>query len=221
MAAAWIRTIALFITLMVMSAACSRPQGPTAPTAELPTPPSEASTSEVAATTTPQTTEVADSYAIPADPKDIDKQYVEKVLEALSAGYVEATREVVASKSVNGRVKAVLAQTHTAAARASVMREFRSVLKANPDGGPFAPDPKPARIVVRELIDVSRTCIYTLVDQDLSGLIRGGGIEPFPSYYYLVPKDGERRQEFNPTPWTIGGNVEPLRSGKKFANPCK
>lgn len=209
------RTIALLVTLLVLGAGCSdagSEQGPTAPLATAG--PSEEVTAEPTPTPSP------DPYAIPEDPADIDAAYVERVLEALSIGYAEATREVVARRAVTNTVVDILKMSHTPKSRASVVQDFRSVLRADPSGRPLAPNPTPAKIKVTKVIHGDDQCIYARALQDLSGLVRGGGVEPFPSYYYLVRNDSMGASSINPTPWLIAGNAEPLKSGKEFANPC-
>ena len=212
MAPARNRTIALIVTLLVAAAGCSRAGSEPGPTAPLVTAgPSEAPSAEPTETASP------DPYAIPEDPEDIDAAYVERVLEALSVGYAEATREVATSRRVTPAVRRILQNTHTDEAAGSVVSDFRRVLRSPGGRSAFSPSPKPAEIQVREIVSRTRSCLFALVRQDLSGLLRQGS-RPFLSYYYLVAEGDS--QGVNRTPWKIAGNAEPLRGGADFKDPC-
>lgn len=212
MATARNRTIALIVTLLVMAAGCSRAESEPGPTARLATAaPSEEASPEPTETASP------DPYAIPEDPDDIDAAYVERVLEALSVGYAEAAREVATSRKVGPAVREILKNTHTDEAAANVIADFRSVLRSPGGRRAFSVNPRPAEIEVRKIVSRSRSCLFALVRQDLSGLLREGS-RPFLSYYYLVAEGGA--QGVNRTPWKVAGNAEPLRGGAQFKDPC-
>lgn len=220
MAAARNRTIALLITLMVVSAACMRQQGPNGPAAQLPTASSEASTSEATATPTPDPSEVAnpDPFAIPADPNDIDKVYVARVLDALSGAYGKAALEIVRAGGVTPRVEQVLARTHTRVAAKSGAADFARVVQQAGTTEVFRTQPAQARISVRSVVSAQRDCVFALVEQDLSGLFRGG-TRPITAYYHLTAGNTEISGE-NPTPWKIAGNVLRNGTGTGVENPC-
>jgi hypothetical protein len=203
--------VAGLVAFGVLLAGCSReaPSSPAAPPpTAVPTP-----------TDSPEPTEPPDEYAIPDDPADIDEAYVERVLEALTTGYAEATREVATSTAITPGLRKILRETHTDEARQSLVADFRAVLRDHPDAAPLARKPTAPVVEVREVIDAQPDCIFTLVEQDFSGILRGGGVDPYPAYYYLVSRDGAPGS-VNPTPWLIAGTGEPQADGEEFENPC-
>ena len=209
------RTIALLVCLLVAAAGCSRAEPSTSAATLAPAPsPTESATAAA------EPAESTDPYAIPADPKDIDKTYVQRVLNELGTAYAAATREVVASRAVTRKVGDILSASHTPDSRRSVIADFRQVLRADRRARPLAADAQAGEYQVQELLHADRQCIYSLVRQDLSGLVTGGGIKPYPAYYYLVARQGKDDRGVNPTPWLIAGTAEPRRQGKEFANPC-
>ena len=215
------RAIWGMVALTLLLAGCSRAATPAVPAATLAPAPSETEVAQVEPTNPP--TEPAppvDKFAIPEDPKDIDKAYVERVLEELSKGYAHATRVVARDQRVAAEAHEALSATHTPDAKASVIRDFKRVLKTQPKA--LSPKASAADIEVRKLLMADAECVFALVRQDLSGLVRGGS-RPFLSYYYLVHAGvpAGSAMTINRSPWRIGGTAEPLPGQKEFRNPCE
>lgn len=211
------RTIALLIVGLVLSAGCSPQAKPAPPAAQLGTDAPEEATPTP--TAVPTESEAPDPYAIPENPEDIDKAYVERVLVALDAGVVAATREVARSKKVTPAVADALRPTHLASARDGYLAAFRQAL-AQPGGLPFRRNPKLVEIEsVDRIVTARPSCIFAAVTQDSSGLLTRP-IEPFQVYYHLVPKQDPRPTKANPTPWMVAADSEPPKNGKEFEDPC-
>ena len=219
MAAARNRTIALVITSVALGVGCSREAAPDTPTAQLPT-------GSAAEATTPPASEVAasepaDPYAIPTDPKDIDKEYVERVLEALTEPIATATRLVVRSDGLTKDARSLLATTHRGEALAGITNAYRQALTGVPASSIFSAQAEPIDIDVKQIIGVAGNCVFVRVRQDTSGLA-GKEIPPSTAYYQLGAKratdDPEGR---NPTPWMIVVDAEAPQNGKTYRNPCR
>ena len=219
MACARNRTIALLILVLTLSAGCSQPSGPTTPAAAPPTAASEEATP--AATAAPTESEAPDPYAIPDDPADIDKAYVERVLDGLMVSIGKAARGVARHGRLTAAHRQELRATHREEPGSSIIRVFEETLEEDPSGKPFSPNATPAEITVKDVVFASRDCVFVLVLQDTSGLVRQE-IAPFPAYYQLGAKRADEDPHgLNPTPWVIVADAEPRADGKEYANPCK
>lgn len=213
------RTIALLIAALVLSVGCSPQEEPTTPAAQLGTAPPEEATPTAAAA--PTESEAPDPYAIPADPADIDKVYVERVLEELSVSIADAARIVARRNAVTDEARQALAATHRGRALPGIIGAFSAALEQGRGARVFSPEATPASIKVKKIVHATRTCVFTLVIQDPSGLATQE-IEPFPTYYQLgVKRSGDDPQGKNPTPWMIVADGEPLAGGKEYADPCR
>ena len=210
------RTIAAVVLLAAILAGCSQRQEPTTPTATLGAPVSEPPT----AAPSDAPTDPPDPYAIPANPKDIDEVYVERVLEALSQSIAGAAREVVRTGKLTGRAKQALRATHRGPALQGIYAAFDDALKQGRPERFFSRDATAADIKVRRILTSRADCVFTLVLQDTSGLGQQE-VEPFLTYYHLGPKQpGRGAGKENPTPWMIVADGEPLRGGKRYEDPC-
>ena len=216
MAAARNRTIALVITLVALGVACSPQAAPDTPTAQLGTAPADAPTTEAPSDVA---SEPADPYAIPADPKDIDKEYVERVVEALNEGVVVATREIGEHRRLTATALDALAATHLPSSRRGYLASFREVLSNKRTTKLFRADAESVDVVqVKKVFSASKDCVFALVRQDTSGLIRRP-VPPFDVYYHLsasrTPDPG-----LNKTPWMVAADSQPRGDGKRFEDPC-
>ena len=217
MGAARNRTIASLVLLLIL-AACSRGQGPTSPAATLGAAPSE--TASASSSEAPSEAEPADPYAIPADPNDIDKEYVERVLTELTSPISDAARIIVKSNRVTARARQELAATHRGDALKGVTEAFRSAIRTRPASEVFSASATPIDIKVERVIAARPDCIFVRALQDTSGLA-GQEIKPFAGYYHLqVKESGNDPKGQNPTPWMIVADAEPLAGGEEYANPC-
>ena len=209
------RTIALLVCLAALAGACSKAE-PTTPAATL-----GAAPSETAPATEPPTEAASeDPYAIPADPKDIDEAYVERVLTQLTRPISEAARVVVRENAVTPEARGLLGATHKDSALRGVTAAFKSAIRDRPARKVFNPRATPIGIRVREVVSADHLCIFALALQDTSGLGRQE-IKPFPGYYQLERKLAEDDpNQTNPTPWMIVADAEPLKGGKEYADPC-
>ena len=212
-----IRTLALFAATLLLVGACSREQDPVSPAATL----GAAPTDEVsAASEAASDSEPADPYAIPADPADIDKEYVERVLNQLTRPISSAARVIVRSNNVTAAARKELATTHRGEALKGVVDAFRAAIRGRPARKVFSARATPIEITVDEVVSATSSCIFVRALQDTSGLA-GQEIDPFPGYYHLQLKsDSDDPAGNNPTPWMIVADAEPLRGGEEYADPC-
>ena len=225
-----IRTIAWFVTAALLLAACgSGNEEPTTPTAPIPT----ATTSEPAPTDPPtiaepvtppptEQAEPADPFAIPDDPADIDKAYVERVLEELSTGLALAVRATVEDRRVTPRVRRTLAASYrTPDALPGIVQALKRAVRQTPPQRLFNPRARGIDMTVASLLSADDRCIWVRVRQDTSDLVRQD-IKPFAAYYQLRSKradeDPNRR---NATPWMIVTEVRPRADGKEYRDPCR
>ena len=223
------RTVALLVVAALGLAGCATREEPTTPTASVPTSlgtepteePTPEATAEVTQTPPPPPAEPPDPFAVPQTPNDIDRAYVKRVLEELNKSLVEATRVVARQRKVTGRVRGILGATHLPRAREGHLRTFREFLSARRPKVRLSTDPRPVDIVsVDNIISASKVCVFALVTQDTSGLVRGDA-RPFANYYHLRAKRPAAPSAGNATPWMVALDAQPPRGGKKYADPCR
>ena len=202
----WLAGIAL---VAVVAAGCSSEE-PSTPAA--PAPPTAASESA-----SPQPTATPDPFAIPDNPADIDEAYVERVLEALDQGVVEAVQELAEARAVTPDVRQALSTTYLRKARAGYLRAFREALRAS--RFPFRSSPRAMDVVsVDRIISATSTCLFTVITQDSSGL-GTERVEPFQVYYHLEAKEPPVPSVGNPTPWMVAADAE-ARTDVEYEDPC-
>ena len=212
------RTIAAVVLLAALLAGCSQRQEPTTPAATLGALASEPPTA--APSDAPTDPPAPDPYAIPANPEDIDKAYVEKVLQELMVSISNAARTVARRGKLTEEAIAGLRATHRQDSPPTVVDGFRAALREDPSGGIFSRNAKPTRISVRKVISVNESCIFTLVLQNMSGLVEKK-VKPFPGYYHLgLKRPSDDPDGRNPTPWVVVADAKPRRDGKEYSDPC-
>lgn len=204
--------IALAVGVALALAACSQPSEPTTPTAAAPTAPtaSDRATTEPAPTASP-----TDPYAIP---DRIDEAYVERVLDALGAGYGFAVKHVVDAGELDLQSRNILAAIHGPEANRDVVRTMRSALSAK-GVAHFVQDPGALDYEVTNLLDAREDCVFAVVTLDATAVVRGG-VEPLSNYVWLERGKSRSFSEANPTPWVIAGEASHPNDGRRYKSPC-
>jgi hypothetical protein len=214
-------TIAAVVLLAALVAGCSERQVPATPAATLGAPASAQPTTQPPPSTPPTEPVAQDPYAIPANPKDIDKAYVERVLQELMGGIAEAGRELARERTVTRKAMTALRVRYTREAARGVVRELRMVAKRNLIDEVFGRKAQPPVINMKRVITATSQCIFTFVGQDTAPL-GGKEVPPFPAYYELTRKrPGVDPDMLNATPWVIAADAEPMSGGKEYSDPCK
>ena len=182
--------------ILCLAAACGRAAGPERATTTTSLP-------EVSIVEPTTTTTSASSFEVPAE---VDRAYVQRVLETIYHLDGEATRRAYASKSIDlevvARLRAIFAGSRLAKAK--------EVLAENAVEGfvRFADPPADAFVRVVELIQVTARCMVVRADLDYRPQFKGE-LSPEPQAVIQL-----RRFDvlpFNPTGWgvVVAGDHEP------------
>jgi hypothetical protein len=211
-------TIAAVVLLAALVAGCSERQVPATPAATLGAPASAQPTTQPPPSIPPTEPVAEDPYAIPSNPKDIDKAYVERVLKHLIRPLAEAVR-ITVEGGEESEVRMVLSATHSRDALRGTLRALRDVVRGKQGNRVFRSRPRPPELTVKNVLSATRACIFALVRQDATGMTRQK-VEPFDAYYHLRATHRGQDVRRNPTPWMIVADAEPLGRGKEYEDPC-
>ena len=161
------------------------------------------------------TTAPADPYAIP---DTIDIAYVQRVLDKLYEIEGDAVRIIVAERALVPAAVEKLQAIFLADELNAQLDGWTDIIREG-ELTTFASDPRAVSVVVRQLPEVTASCISIRTTEDPSA----GASTPQEPYANLVSlgrkSDAQDRGRANPTPWMIARELVPETPDQSL--PCE
>jgi hypothetical protein len=152
-------------------------------------------------------------------PDEITEEYVDAVLAELEGLYLEAYVAFQDEDEPNIAVTDRLGSAFTVPEYELRLQQFVDIADAGYPGYQLADDAFARVHDVQQILVATPTCIYAETLLDVSGAVVDAG-EAQPAFVELGPRDVERFEDLNPTPWVIHGfplgDLDALRE----ARPC-
>jgi hypothetical protein len=184
------------LALSLLAGACSDDEPDTSAVTSIP--------DDASSTTTTTEPETVAPDVIPDDESLITEDYVEGVLNALETADHRAFLVVREEGVVGQSAIQILNATGT---ERDAARGINGLADLAREGFPgYAPNPKPAKFLVKELLKASQTCVLAVVEVDSSSYFIEPPADPPPgrTVVELLPATSSQRESgHNPTAWVV------------------
>ena len=180
----------------------------------------DATLTTASSTTTTSTTALLDPFAIPADPADIDEEYVQGVVDALYEVDAAAAELILTSRSVSPEAQRILASVYEGEVLDLELQGWANLLGRPGSVESFRPGKHSLRHSLEDVLGRSETCLFVTATRSYEDV----SVDPPQNqrvFLGLATKDvTDDPDGLNPTPWMVFTDGVQLDPAIAPENPC-